>query len=139
MWTRDTRAYPDTIPAPSYGSRLGAAATPTSRPWELTEGELALNKEINGTRVVVEHAVGMIKRYRMITTRPFWGTSKDLNDELNIISGLVNLNLDWDRIKEENKLLMRELARKRALRQLPGGPGPPSNHAAKKPYTPRCC
>ena len=81
----------------------------------LTEGELALNKEINGTRVVVEHAIGMIKRYR-ITTRPFWGTPEELNEELNIISGLVNLNLDWDRIKEENKSLVRELARKRASR-----------------------
>ena len=81
----------------------------------LTEGELALNKEINGTRVVVEHAIGMIKRYR-ITTRPFWGTPEELNEELNIISGLVNLNLDWDRIKEENKSLVRELAKKRASR-----------------------
>ena len=81
----------------------------------LTEGELALNKEINGTRVVVEHAIGMIKRYR-ITTRPFWGTPEELNEELNIISGLVNLNLDWDWIKEENKSLVRELAKKRASR-----------------------
>ena len=81
----------------------------------LTEEELALNKEINGTRVVVEHAIGMIKRYR-ITTRPFWGTPEELNEELNIISGLVNLNLDWDRIKEENKSLIRELAKKRASR-----------------------
>ena len=66
----------------------------------LTKGELTLNKEINGMRIVVEHAVGMIKRYR-ITTRPFWGTPEELNDEINIISGLVNLNLDWNRIKRE--------------------------------------
>ena len=31
----------------------------------LTKGDLALNKEINGTRIVVEHAIGMIKRYRV--------------------------------------------------------------------------
>ena len=29
---KDTRAYPDTIPARPYGSRPGAAPTPTSRP-----------------------------------------------------------------------------------------------------------
>ena len=55
----------------------------------------------------------MIKRYR-ITTRPYCGTPEDLNDELNIISGLVNLNLDWDRINKENKSLVRKLVRKRA-------------------------
>ena len=81
----------------------------------LTEKELALNREINGTRVVVEHAIGMIKRYR-VTTRPFWGTPEELNDEISIISGLVNLNLDWDKIKKENEFLVRELARKRASR-----------------------
>ena len=81
----------------------------------LTEKELALNKEINGTRVVVEHAIRMIKRYR-VTTRPFWGTPEELNDELNIISGLVNLNLDWGKIKKENESLIRELAKKRASR-----------------------
>ena len=57
----------------------------------------------------------MIKRYR-ITTRPFWGTPEELNDEINIISGLVNLNLDWDKIKEEIGSLIQELARKRASR-----------------------
>ena len=77
---------------------------------------MALNKEINGTRIAVEHAVGMIKRYR-ITTMPFWGTrAEELNDEINIISGLVNLNLDWDRIKKENGSLVRDLASKRASR-----------------------
>ena len=81
----------------------------------LTADELALNKKINGMRIVAGHAIGMIKRYK-ITTRPFWGTPKELNDELNIISGLVNLNLDWDRTKEENKSLVWKLARKRAPR-----------------------
>ena len=81
----------------------------------LTADELAFNKGINGTRIVVEHAIGMIKRYR-ITTRPFCDTPKELNDELNIISGLVNLSLDWDRTKEENESLIQEMARKRASR-----------------------
>ena len=81
----------------------------------LTADDLALDKEINGTRTVVEHAIGMIKRYR-ITTRPFWGTPKELNDEINTISGLVNLNLDWDRTKKENRSLIRKLAKKRASR-----------------------
>ena len=55
----------------------------------------------------------MIKRYR-VTTRPFRNTPKELNDELNIILELVNLNLDWDKIKEENKSLVRKLVKKRA-------------------------
>ena len=81
----------------------------------LTADDLALNKEINGTGTVVEHAIGMIKRYR-ITTRLFWGTPKELNDEINIISGLVNLNLYWDRTKKENRSLIGKLAKKRASR-----------------------
>ena len=81
----------------------------------LAADDRALNKEINGTRIVVERAIGIIKRYR-ITTRPFRGTPKELNDEINIISGLVNLNLDWDRTKKENRPLIRKLAKKRASR-----------------------
>ena len=57
----------------------------------------------------------MIKRYR-VTTRPFWGTPKEINDKLSIISGLVNLNLDWDRTKGENASLIRKLAKKRTSR-----------------------
>ena len=60
---------------------------------ELTEKELALNKEINSTRAVVKHTIGMIKRYR-ITIGPFWSTSEEFDDEFNIIFELVNLNLD---------------------------------------------
>lgn len=66
-------------------------------------------------RIVVEHAIGMIKQYKVIT-KPFWGTPKDLNDELNIIFGLVNLNLDWAKIKDENESLIRNLAKKRMSR-----------------------
>lgn len=57
----------------------------------------------------------MIKRYR-VTTRPFWGTPEELNDGLNIISELVNLSLDWGKIKKENESLVRDLAKKRASR-----------------------
>ena len=78
----------------------------------LTREKLDRNSEINSTKVVVEHAIGRIKRYG-ITKRPFWGTPEELSDELNIIAGLVNLDLDWDRIKGENATLMQELARKR--------------------------
>ena len=53
----------------------------------LTADDLALNKEINGTQVIVEHAIGIIKRYR-VTTRPFWGTPKELNDEITSSPGL---------------------------------------------------
>ena len=69
----------------------------------LAADELALKKN-NGTLIVVEHAIGMIKQYR-ITTKPFWNTPKEFNDGFSdgfsIISELVNLNRDWDRIKEE--------------------------------------
>ena len=63
----------------------------------------------------MEHAIGRIKRYG-ITKRPFWSTPEELNDELNIIAGLVNLDLDWDKTKDENATPMQELARKRAAR-----------------------
>ena len=53
---------------------------------------------------------------------------KEINDEISSISGLVNLNLYWDRTKEVNKSLVRKLVRKKASRRFPGGPGPPSNH-----------
>ena len=103
--------------------------------WGLTADDLALNKEINGTRIVVEHAIGMIKRYR-ITTRPFWCTPKELNDELNIISGLVNLNLDWDRIKKISPWY-RSWSRKGQHADSRRGPGPPSNR--QNPSTQWCC
>ena len=46
-----------------YGSQSSAAPTTTDT-GELTEKEPALNKENNGMRVVVEHAIGTIKRCR---------------------------------------------------------------------------
>ena len=78
----------------------------------------------------------MIKRYR-ITTRPFWGTPEELNDEINIISGLVNLNLDWDRIKKENGFLVRDLVRKGCHADFRVVRGRPTT--AQKPCTRRCC
>ena len=114
MWstftTRLVDAAPRIIRAPSYGSRPNVIPTPTGRPngsW-LPTGN-------NGARIAVEHTIGMIKRHR-ITTRPFWGTPEELNDKFNIVSGLVNLNLYWDRIKKENDPLVRELPKKRASR-----------------------
>ena len=116
-WTRDTKGYQGISGYyPGAAIRQPAKRRPNSKQTkELTTDELALNKEINGTRMVVEHAIEMIKRYR-ITTRLFWGRPKELNEELNIISRLVNFNLDWDRIKEENESWIQELARKRAPR-----------------------
>ncbi|MBI1658925.1 MAG: hypothetical protein IS632_09195 [Thaumarchaeota archaeon] len=86
----------------------------------LAADDLALNKEINGTRIVVEHAIGMIKLYR-VTAKPCRGTPKELNGELNIISGLVNLNIDWDRTKEENGFPVQKLAKGMTL--TAGWPG----------------
>ena len=63
----------------------------------LTEEGLALNKENNGTRVIVEHAIGMIKRYRV---RPaLLGHAQGAQRRAQRHLWLVNLNLDRDRIK----------------------------------------
>ena len=52
---------------------------------------------VNSTRVRVEHSVGRLKRYTRLAD-PYDGTISQFNHEFNVITGLVNLHLLWDRI-----------------------------------------
>ena len=63
----------------------------------LTAEQKAHNHLVNSTRVLVEHSIGRIKRYARMTD-PYDGTIGQFNREFNVITGLVNLRLLWDRI-----------------------------------------
>ena len=63
----------------------------------LTQRDLDHNAEVTRARIAVEHAIGRIKQYR-ITTRPYHGTPDQFNDELNVVTGIVNLQHGRDRI-----------------------------------------
>ena len=60
---------------------------------ELTDEEKVQNKVISGFRVLVEHAIGGVKRFK-ITTDKFRNKRDDFNDKAMLIScGLWNYHL----------------------------------------------
>ncbi len=59
---------------------------------KLTEEQKAYNKKVGGTKVTIENSIGRIKQYSRMT-EPYGGTEEELNAEINIVSGLVNLHL----------------------------------------------
>ena len=63
----------------------------------LTVEQKAHNHLVNSTRVLVEHSIGRIKRYARLTD-PYDGAIGEFNREFNVITGLVNLHLLWNRI-----------------------------------------
>ena len=63
----------------------------------LTVEQKAHNHLVNSTRVLVEHSIGRIKRYARLTD-PYDGAIGQFNREFNVITGLVNLHLLWNRI-----------------------------------------
>ena len=63
----------------------------------LTVEQKAHNHLVNSTRVLVEHSIGRIKRYARLTD-PYDGAIGEFNREFNVITGLVNLHLLWDKI-----------------------------------------
>ena len=63
----------------------------------LTVEQKAHNHLVNSTRVLVEHSIGRIKRYARMTD-PYDGTMGQFNREFNVITGLINLRLLWDKI-----------------------------------------
>ena len=46
-----------------------------------------------------DRSVDMLKQYARLTD-PYDGTADEFNEELNIITGLVNLDLLWDKIEK---------------------------------------
>ena len=63
----------------------------------LTAEQKEHNHLVNSTRVLVEHSIGRLKRYARLAD-PYDGTISQFNYEFNVITGLVNLRLLWDKI-----------------------------------------
>ena len=63
----------------------------------LTAEQKEHNHLVNSIRVRVEHSIGRLKRYARLAD-PYDGTIIQFNHEFNVITGLVNLHLPWDKI-----------------------------------------
>ena len=63
----------------------------------LTAEQKEHNHLVNSTRVRVEDSIGRLKRYARLAD-PYDGTISQFNHEFNVITGLVNLHLLWDKI-----------------------------------------
>ena len=72
----------------------------------LTAEQKEHNHLVNSTRMRVEHSIGRLKRYARLTD-PYDGTISQFNREFNVITGLVNLHLLWDKIDKGPPLLGR--------------------------------
>ena len=79
----------------------------------LTPAQYAENKEISSKRSLNERIIGSMKRWGVLAG-PFYGTSSDLKQQLEIISGIVNLETEWEGIERDEASLLAALAKKRA-------------------------
>ena len=59
---------------------------------KLTDEQKKHNKKTGGIMVTVENSIGRIKQYARMT-EPYGGTEDELNCEMNVVAGLVNLHL----------------------------------------------
>ena len=78
------------------------ARTPVERSKDpgLTQQDRDHNTGATRVRTVAEHVIGDIKEYALMRKR-YVGTPDQYNDDLNIITGLVNLRRMWDDIKSQ--------------------------------------
>ncbi len=60
---------------------------------DLTEAQRAINKAQAGERIVVEHAIGGLKRYRMLSDRLRMHDLERYDDVLGVCAGLWNFYL----------------------------------------------
>ncbi len=74
------------------------------RDGELTAMQERRRKQISRVRVKVEHHIGKLKKYAILTT-PFGGTAGDLNYFMQIITGLENLKTILKKKKRYGHLL----------------------------------
>ena len=88
------------------GIKRNSGSDPETR--GLTQKELDHNAEVTRARISVEHVIGEIKQYALMSQR-YGGTPKQFNDELNVIAGLVNYKRMWDDIKSKEDALMAHL------------------------------
>lgn len=63
----------------------------------LTDKQREHSNLVNSTRILVEHYIGRLKHYACLTD-PYGWIIGQFSDEFNVITGLVNLHLPWDRI-----------------------------------------
>ena len=70
----------------------------------LTAEQKEYNHLANSTRVRVEHSIGRLKCYARLAD-PYDGTISQFNYEFNVITGLVNLHLLWDKIDKARRHL----------------------------------
>lgn len=67
---------------------------------DLTDEELEWNKYVGSRRIYVEHGIGALKQFKILQ-HPFRGSNKKYRRQLNIVSGLANLNMFWPIIKKD--------------------------------------
>ena len=80
----------------------GTHKQPHKRPKDgrLTNRQKQDNKSIGRRRVHVEHAIGKLKRYRILG-RPFDGTIEEFDLAMSVITGLANLKTLWNHKKKK--------------------------------------
>ena len=66
----------------------------------LTAEDKEWNKYVGSRRVYVEHGIGRCKRFKVIQ-HPFRGSNRKYRRQLNIASGLANLNTLWPIIRND--------------------------------------
>ena len=66
---------------------------------ELTEEQKASNKEKNQRRVIIENMLAMLKQWKRMAGR-YNGSAGSFAEELEVITGLVNMRLLWDKHKK---------------------------------------
>ena len=74
----------------------------------LIQQDTDYNREANSTRAVVEQTMGRIKQWGVMRT-PYHDTPERFNDELNVVTGLVNMKTMRDDIKSKNAALIEEV------------------------------
>ena len=70
---------------------------------KLTKRQKKRNRQKSKKRIVVEHAIGRIKRWKRLTD-PYDGTKEEFRKELNIITDLANFHMLWNKNKKRLKL-----------------------------------
>lgn len=61
---------------------------------ELTDEQVAQNKELGKERIFVEHSIGGMKRYRILEHRNRLKSQKVINQVIGVCAGLWNFTLE---------------------------------------------
>lgn len=62
----------------------------TGKNTELTKSQIKDNAQTSLIRVIVEHVFAELKQFKTITD-PYAGTLEELNQDINLVTGLVNI------------------------------------------------